>query len=333
MKKITSYVFLAVAVMATVSCANEGFKKTKSGLQYKIISDGSGDVVKKGQFLKFNYVQKIVGSKDSTLSPTGTTFPTYIPVDSVGATYNPAEVFGLLRKGDSVMIIMQVDTLLAKSHGNLPPFLKKKDKITLGIRVLDIFSNDSLVRIDREKYLDAEKDKEAKQIEDYFAKNNITNTKKSKGGVYYQIISEGNGIKADSGKSVSIMYTGSTLDGKYFDSNVDSTKQLQKHPLTPYEFVSAVSGAIPGMLEPMPLFKKGDKVKLYIPAMLGYGPQGRGDVIKPFTNLIFEVEIVDVKDAAPQPAFPQGLPPALQQKMMQQRMQQQQQQQANPQRK
>ena len=60
------------------------------------------------------------------------------------------------------------------------------------------------------------------------------------------------------------------------------------------------------------------------------GPQGAGGgVIKPFSNLIFEMEVVDVKDAAPQPAFPQGLPPALQQKMMQQRMQQQQQQ-ANP---
>lgn len=325
MKKVTSYVFLAIAVMAFVSCANEGFKKTKSGLQYKIISDGKGDVVKKGQFLKFNYVQKIVGSKDSTLSPTGTTFPTYIPVDSVGATYNPAEVFGMLRKGDSVMIIMQVDTLLAKSHGNLPPFLKKKDKITLGIRVLDIFANDSLVKIDREKYLNAEKDKEIKDIEDYLAKNNITNTQKSKSGVYYQIISEGNGIKADSGKSVSIMYTGYTLDGKPFDSNQDSTKQVQKHPLTPYTFTSGVGGAIPGMVETMPLFKMGDKVRLFVPSMLGYGPQGAGGgLIKPFANLIFEVEIVDVKDAAPQPAFPKGLPPELQQKMQQQqRMQQQ----------
>lgn len=324
MKKITSYVFLAVAVMATVSCANEGFKKTKSGLQYKIIKDGSGDVVKKGQFLKFNYVQKIVGSKDSTLSPTGTTFPTYYPVDSVGATYNPAEVFGMLRKGDSVMIIMQVDTLLAKSHGNLPPFLKKKDKITLGIRVLDVFANDSLVKIDREKYLDAEKDKEVKEIENYLAKNNITNTQKTKGGVYYQIISEGNGIKADSGKSVSVMYTGYTLDGKPFDSNQDSTKQIQKHPLTPFTFTSGVGGAIPGMVEAMPLFKKGDKVRLFVPSMMGYGPQGAGGgVIKPFANLVFELEVVDVKDAAPQPAFPKGLPPALQQKMMQQKMQQQ----------
>jgi FKBP-type peptidyl-prolyl cis-trans isomerase FkpA len=324
MKKITSYVLLAVAVMAAVSCANEGFKKTKSGLQYKIIHDGSGDVVKKGQFLKFNYVQKLSGSKDSTLSPAGNTLPTYIPVDSVGATYNPAEVFGMLRKGDSVMIIMQVDTLLAKSHGNLPPFLKKKDKITLGIRVLDIIANDSLVRQDREKYLAVEKDKEIKEIEDYLAKNNITNTQKTKNGVYYQILSTTNGIKADSGKSVSVLYTGYTTDGKPFDSNVDSTKQIQKHPLTPFEFTSGVSGAIPGMVEVMPYFKKGDKVKIYVPSMLGYGPQGAGGgVIKPFANLIFDLEIVDVKDAAPQPAFPKGLPPGMQQRMQQMQQQQQ----------
>jgi FKBP-type peptidyl-prolyl cis-trans isomerase FkpA len=315
MKKITSYVFLAVALMAAASCANEGFKKTKSGLQYKIISDGTGGaVVKKGQFLKITFVQKV---HDSLLNSSPNGFPTYIPVDSVGPTYTPGEVFNMLHKGDSVMIVMQVDTLIRKSGGNLPPFLKKKDKITLGIKVIDVFASDSLVKIDREKYLSIEKEKEIKAIEDYLAKNNITNAQKTKSGVYYQILSEGSGPKADSGKIVSLKYTGYTLDGKFFDSNTDSTKQVQPHPLSAYEYKSGVSGAIPGMLEAIQNFKKGDKGKLFIPSMMGYGPQGAGAVIKPFANLIFDIEIVDVKDAPAQPV----LPPGMQQNMQQRRMQ------------
>ena len=302
MKKLTSYVMAVATLFAAVSCNNQGFKKTKSGLQYKIISDGKGDVVKRGQYLKVTFVQKV---HDSVLSSSSNGFPTYIPVDSVGPVYAPAEVFGLLRKGDSAIIVLEVDTLLRKSGGQLPPFLKKKDKITLALRVEDIFVNNELVKQDRDKYLDVEKQKEIKQIEEYLSKNNITGAKMTKGGVYYQILTEGSGPRVDSGKIVAIRYTGYDMEGKPFDSNTDSTKQSQAHSMAPYEFKAGVSGAISGMVEAVLQFKKGDKGKIFVPAMLGYGPQGAGNVIKPFENLIFDMEVVDIKDApsAPSPAF------------------------------
>ena len=313
MKKITSYVFIAIGIMAIVSCANEGFKRTKSGLQYKIIPDGSkGDMVKRGQFLKITFVQKV---HDSVINSTPDGFPTYLGVDSVGPNYNPSEIFGLLHKGDSAIIVLQVDTLLHRPNVTLPPFLRKKDKIVLTIKVLDIFASDSLVKADREKYFNAEKVKEVAAIEDYLAKNSITNFQKTKNGVYYQITTQGTGPQADSGKMVSIKYTGYTLDGKLFDSNKDSDKKVQHHPLTPFEFRAGVSGAIPGMVEAIKGFKKGDKGKMYVPSVLGYGAQGAGGVIKPFANLIFDIEVVDVKDAPIRAALP-GMPPGMPQRMI-----------------
>jgi FKBP-type peptidyl-prolyl cis-trans isomerase FkpA len=299
MKKITSYVWVAVVIMTAVSCANQGFKKTKSGLQYSIISDGKGEPVKKGQFLKITFVQKV---HDSLLNSSANGLPQYVRVDSVGPMYNPAEVFGFLRKGDSATIVMLADTLLHK-YGQLPPFIKKKDKIVLAIRVVDVFASEDLVKADQKKYLDAEKDKETKAIDDYLAKNNITNAQKTKSGAYYVITDIGSGPKADSGKIVSIKYTGYSFEGKPFDSNTDSTKQSPPgHPLTPYEFKSGQSGAIHGMLEAIQYFNKGGKGKMFIPAMLGYGPQGMGGTIKPFENLVFDIEVVDVKDAPVKPA-------------------------------
>src|SRR5216683_5890808 len=61
MKKINSFLFALLGILFLVACDNHGLKKTKSGLLYKIISDGKNPVVKKGQFIKLNFSQKISG--------------------------------------------------------------------------------------------------------------------------------------------------------------------------------------------------------------------------------------------------------------------------------
>src|ERR1700712_3246988 len=119
MKKISMYVGIAAAVLAFASCSSRSFKKTKSGLQYNIISDNEGAAVKKGDYLKISFVEKI---HDSLLNSSAKGLPEYVRVDSVGPVYNPAEVFSMLRKGDSATIIMQADTLQRKYGGQLPPF-------------------------------------------------------------------------------------------------------------------------------------------------------------------------------------------------------------------
>jgi FKBP-type peptidyl-prolyl cis-trans isomerase FkpA len=303
MKKIISYLLIGLVVMAAASCGNLGFKKTKSGLLYKIISDEKGAPAKRGEILKFSVVEKV---RDSVLFTSANGLPAYARVDSIGPEYNPAEVFMMLRKGDSAIVVELVDTLLRR-YGQLPPFLKKGDKISIYFKVMDVFATQELADKDREQAGEAEKEKEIKQIEAYLAKNNIA-AQKTTGGVYYQIQAPGNGPKADSGKMVSIRYTGYKLDGTFFDSNVDSTKQSQPHPLTPFQFQSATSGAIPGMLEAIKEFKKGDKGRMFIPGSLAYGQRGQG-AIKPFDDLIFDIEVVDVTDAPP----PQQQPNPMQQ--------------------
>ena len=59
MKKRASYLFVFLAFAALSACNNSGYKKTKSGLLYKIISDGKGSVAKRGEYLKFNIEQKV----------------------------------------------------------------------------------------------------------------------------------------------------------------------------------------------------------------------------------------------------------------------------------
>lgn len=313
MRRLT-LILTSLALVMIAGCSDSGFKKTRSGLLYKIISNGKGPAAKRGEFIKVEFQQKL---RDSVLGSSYGQLPAYVMVDSVGPIYDPAEVFNQLRKGDSAIIIMMGDTLY-KKNGGLPDFFKRKDKLMLTIKVLDVFPDEGASMKDKQAAMEQfqkrqedeanrRKPEEIKAIQDYLAKKNIT-AQQTKNGVFYEIISKGPGPKADSGKIVSVHYTGYTLDGRYFDSNVDESKQAQKHPLQPFEFTAGVNGAIPGMLEAITEFGKGDKGRMFIPAVLAYRENSRGGPIKPWENLVFDIEVLDVRDNTPQPA-PGQIPP------------------------
>lgn len=311
MKKTTILLSSLVVALGFAACSGGGFKKTKSGLLYKIESaDKSQPTVKRGNIMKLYYVQK---TADTTFSTNQGQMPMYAPVDSVGPDYNPAEVFPLLRKGDSVTIVMLPDTLIKKG-AQLPAYIKRKDKIMLCLKIVDVFTSDSLASVDREAEYkkeetrmkaaaEVQKVKDLEGLEAYIKKNNI-NATKTAGGVFYEITSTQNGQAIDTGDQVSIKYSGYNTEGKFFDSNIDSTKQFQPHPLDPFTFEAGRGGAIPGMVEAILHFKKGDKGRMLIPSTLGYGANPRpGGPIKANENLIFDIEVVDVKKAPAAPAI------------------------------
>lgn len=307
MKKTSTLILGFLALIAIAGCSGGGFKKTKSGLLYKVISNGSGSLAKKGDILKVHFIQRLSGGgRDSVLSSSYEGLPTYAQVDSVGAIYSPAEVFDKLKKGDSAVIVMLADSL-QKKQGQLPPFIKKEDKLTLTIKVVDIFKNEEEVRKDQTAQLETKKTQEIQTIQKYLADKNITAEKTEK-GVFVQVLSKGDGPKVDSGKAVHVMYRGETFGGKVFDSNLDTAFGHTD----PFVFVVGQRGAIEGWDDGLRLLNKGGKAKLYIPSMMAYGPNPpQGAPFKAYENLIFDVEVVDVTTAQPRPQMPMrpGTPP------------------------
>lgn len=294
MRKTTTLLLGIVILFAVGACSKGGgFKKTKSGLMYKIISDGKGATAKKGEILKVHFNQVLKGSgRDTVISSSYDGLPTYAQVDSVGAVYNPAEIFDKLKKGDSAVIVMLADSL-QKNQGQLPPFVKKGDKFMLSIKVLEIFKSEEEVRKDQTAALERKKEEEIQTIQNYLAKNNIS-AEKSPKGVFVDIQEQGSGAKVDSGKAVHVMYTGQTFGGKVFDSNRDTTFGHTD----PFVFVVGRRGAIEGWDDGLRLLNEGGKARMYIPSMLAYGPNApQGAPFKAYENLIFDVEVVDVTDA------------------------------------
>jgi FKBP-type peptidyl-prolyl cis-trans isomerase FkpA len=306
--KQTTLVLTALAVLLLgTACKNSGFKKTKSGLLYKIVANGKGPLVKRGDIIKLHFVHKL---RDSVLANSYESMPFYAKVDSVGPIYDPQEIFPLLHKGDSAVVIRLADSL-AKKQGGLPEFIKPADKLVLSFRIVEVFTADSLAQADQMKEMTAAQTKQqqkleslkgpkTKEIEEYLSKNKIQ-TQKGPQGTFVEIKDPGNGPQADSGKHVQVRYTGKSFPSmKVFESNMEAGKP-------PFDVVVGTHSVIAGWDEGLKYFKKGGKGTLYVPFYLAYGPQpGPGG--QPFENLVFDIEIVDVSDSAKQMAPPQQMP-------------------------
>ena len=106
---------------------------------------------------------------------------------------------------------------------------------------------------------------------------------KTASGLLYQVIKLGDGgPKPTATSDVEVRYRGELIDGKVFDES--------KNPVT-----LNLGGVIKGWTEGLQLMSVGDKYRFFIPYNLGYGEQGAGNDIKPYSTLIFEVELVNIK--------------------------------------
>ncbi len=110
---------------------------------------------------------------------------------------------------------------------------------------------------------------------------------KTSSGLRYKILNKGNGPAAEKGKTVSVHYEGSLLNGQVFDSSFQRNK--------PISFQLGVGQVIPGWDEGIQLLQVGDKARLVIPSDLAYGAAGAGGVIPPNATLLFDVELVSVQ--------------------------------------
>ena len=106
-------------------------------------------------------------------------------------------------------------------------------------------------------------------------------------GLQYKVIKEGTGATPKATDTVTTHYRGTLLDGTEFDSSYKGGE-----PAT-FE----VTGVIPAWTEALQKMKVGAKWQLFVPAKLGYGERGAGNDIGPNATLIFEVELLGIKDA------------------------------------
>lgn len=117
-------------------------------------------------------------------------------------------------------------------------------------------------------------------------KQKFPNAVKTENGIFYTIVKEGKGVKAQTGKTLTMKYKGSLLDGTVFDDS-------DMHE--PLKFVAGAGQLIAGFDQQAVQMAVGEKRTIVIPPELGYGSRGAGGVIPPDSYLVFELELLSVK--------------------------------------
>lgn len=150
-------------------------------------------------------------------------------------------------------------------------------------------------------------EKYGKLIEDKVAYFEALKSKATKTatGLKYVITQKGSGKKPAKGSQININYAGFLENGTLFDTSIESlaeafgkydTARAEQGAYKPIAFQAGrKDGLIPGFIEGIEKMSLGDKAVLFIPSHLAYGAGGAGDVIPPYANIIFEIELVPAK--------------------------------------
>ena len=287
---IKSTLKLMLAMVLFASCSQT--EKAPSGMAYKIThGKGNEKLIKNGQIVKYSleYRKK---SKDSVFMTTANDLPDYLQYDSIGfknLKYRFEEIVYKLRKGDKVEFTLSVDTLL--KFGQMPPFLKSGDFVIGKVEILDVFTSIEIANADIAKEETKYKEKMSKPIKEYLAKNKI-DAKETPEGIFIVVKNIGDtASKINESKEVVVNYKLYNLKGEVYQTTFNPTNPNIK----PLNVRVGEGQVITGWDIGLTYFGKGGSGTLYIPSYLGYGKRGK-DNIKPDEDLIFDIEIVDVKN-------------------------------------
>ena len=264
------------------------FLKTANGIEYKIVKASKskrtpnvGDVM----YMNMSYRTERTDSLLFASSDLGEEFRMRLAAPSDKGCIE--EALMLLHEGDSAVIKVDAIKFFVKSQGkaSIPAFIKKGDHLVFNVRMKKIVSG-----LD---YANANKDMYQKRIDE---ENSLINRflinmnyplKKTDSGLHILTINKGAGKKPSVGSSVKIDYTAAFIDGSVFDSTLERSE--------PFSFVTGKKEVIVGLEEAVMNMQVGDHCLVIIPFRLAYGDQKYGNVIPPFSTLVFEIELLDAK--------------------------------------
>lgn len=303
---------ILVASLGLAACNN--FEKAPAGTLYKIHKSGGKEKIKVGDFVKFSMVQttdydSLMYSSYDSEQPI--VFQTQEKLYA-GDMYDILTYFG---EGDSVTFKVDLDSMAKYTKQPRQPEIKGKyfifnvkvEKVlskqaneadsTFAQRASEFFQKDYMAA------MEAKKNQEGAKIKTFVEENKLKTTT-SASGLQYVIENAGGTEKPAMGDTVYVNYTGRVtkkVKMDIFDTTdiklANSGRNMQPfQPAAPYGPRPLVIGEIiEGLNEGLMLLGKGAKAKFIIPSSLAYGDQGARPYIAPYTPLVFEIEVTDIK--------------------------------------
>jgi len=286
---------------------DKDFSTLPTGLQYKFYDQHldstivlSGDMVTADVVFKTHDTTFFVSSRDLTV-------PYQFEILSPCFPGDIYEAFLMMSKGDSATFILKGDSLFLRDFEiqELPEFIDSTTLVYMDVRLTDILPREQLLK-EKEAYkervslmLKELKEKESSDIQHYLAQHDVT-VKPTSSGLYYIELIRGNGPKVEPGKNVKINYSAMFINGEIFETTIQEA--AMKYNIfdslmvyLPFEFIQGDSAAIEGWNEGLSYMREGGKAKLIIPSALAYGEEGIEGYIPPYSPLLYEIEVLEVK--------------------------------------
>ena len=300
MKKSVLCMAAAAMLFAGMTSCQEkspyaGYEINENGLNYQFYTQNEGDAPMIGDIIEVVF--------GCTVNDTNSIIPTMPNMFKLEEPLFPGDFFeglAMMHKGDSASFIVNIDSTFTTFFGqpSLPEEFNSTDVMRFDVKVNDFYPESEYKARMAQKAREAAAERiesmktnhpdetaaAAQELQDYLTAQGIT-AEPTESGLVYVMTEEGNGEKPADGQMVKVHYKGKLLNGTVFDSSVERGEPIQ--------IPIGVGQVIPGWDEGIMLMSKGEKGVLYIPYYLAYGDRAAGPDITAFSNLIFEVELID----------------------------------------
>jgi FKBP-type peptidyl-prolyl cis-trans isomerase len=279
-------VILSAMMIACNTGAYSGFKKTKTGLYYKIYTDDNDDTTtaRKGTFITISLKY---GLKDSTLfdskeSPE----PIIIPVSDAQYEGDFYDCLKMLKQGDSATFILKAGPLFTKTFRQpaVPEFMTDESDVYFDVKIHKVQTQEELDRDMQIKNMELEKE-ELGRLEEYIRINQIT-AQPNASGIYYLETKKGTGKAPITDGYVTAHYTVHLLGGEKLFSTIDRGE--------PVDFKYGSQFENEGFMEVIGMMREGGKANAIIPSSKAFGAQGAGQVVPPFSTLYYDIELIKI---------------------------------------
>ena len=174
---------------------------------------------------------------------------------------------------DSKAVAMGIEDAIGKKEQKL-----KDEELAEAFAFLQKRSEERMAKLNEES---AQAGK--KFLEENGKKDGVKTTES---GLQYEVVKKTEGAQPKATDVVTVHYEGKLIDGTVFDSSIQRGSPIDL----------PVSGVIPGWVEGLQLMHVGEKYKLYIPSELAYGAQSPSPAIPANSVLVFDLELLAIKD-------------------------------------
>lgn len=275
--KISLFSLLLIGLMS--ACNDyKGYQKTSDGLYYHFHNQTeNGKTPQNNDILSIS--MGIKTENDSIVQPVKTLYTMMQEPKFPGDVFS---ALALMHEGDSATFIISAENFYKTyNYGDIPSFVTPKSMVFVTLCIHQIQTFDEYKAAQVKEALEQEK----ALIESYLTEHNI-DVEPTETGLYYIETKAGKGKNPTKASKCTVHYQGTLLDGTVFDSSYGKT---------PFEFELGMGQVIAGWDEGIAMMKKGGKATLILPSSIAYGERGAGNLIPPYSPLVFDVELIDFK--------------------------------------